>query len=92
MATPDKIEKYVQTKLNERDAKKREEKNLETTTSEPITNVDTELTPQERLYEEMAYLAYHLHWPYDQLLNLEHPDRLRWMEEVSKINQRRNEA
>jgi hypothetical protein len=50
------------------------------------------LYPQERLYEELAYLAYHLHWPYDQLLNLEHPDRLKWVEEVSKINQRLNEA
>ena len=44
--------------------------------------------PQERLYEELAYLAYHLHWPYDQLLNLEHPDRFRWVLEVSKINRR----
>ena len=44
----------------------------------------------ERLYEELAYLAYHLHWPQDQLLTMEHPDRLRWVEEVSRINQRLN--
>ena len=37
-------------------------------------------------------MAYHLHWPYDQLLNMEHMDRLSWVEEVSKINQRLNEA
>ncbi|MCH8897871.1 MAG: hypothetical protein IIC33_06215 [Chloroflexi bacterium] len=46
----------------------------------------------ERLYEELAYLAYHLHWPYDHLLNMEHAERLRWVGEVSKINQRLQEA
>ena len=39
----------------------------------------------------MAYLAYHLHWPMDELLFLEHPERLRWVEEVSRINTRLNE-
>jgi hypothetical protein len=48
--------------------------------------------PHERLYEELAYLAYHLHWPYDQLLQMEHPERLRWVEEVSSINKRLNES
>ena len=40
----------------------------------------------------MAYLAYHLHCPQDQLLNMEHPERLLWVGEVSKINRRLNEA
>lgn len=40
----------------------------------------------------MAYLAYHFHWPYDQLLNMEHGERLRWVEEVSRINRHFNEA
>jgi len=40
----------------------------------------------------MAYLGYHLHWSHEQLLNLEHLERLRWVEEVSKINQRLTEA
>jgi len=48
--------------------------------------------PLERLYEEMAYLAYHLHWAQNQLLDMEHSDRLRWVEEVSRINQRLNEG
>jgi hypothetical protein len=43
------------------------------------------------MYEELAYLAYHLHWPEDQLLDMEHIDRIRWVDEVSKINQRLNE-
>ncbi len=47
--------------------------------------------PLERLYEEVAYIAYHFHWPYDQVLALEHPERLQWVTEVAKINQRFNE-
>jgi hypothetical protein len=39
----------------------------------------------------MAFIAYHLHWPYDSILALEHHDRLRWVEEVSSINKRLNE-
>ncbi len=40
----------------------------------------------------MAYVAYHLHWQHDQLLTMEHTERLRWVDEVSKINQRLNES
>lgn len=46
LATPEKIEEYVQTKLNEREEKKRKEK-----TTKTITGEISELTPQERLYE-----------------------------------------
>ena len=46
LATPEKIEKYVQTKINERESKKSKEKNQET-----IAEESSELTPQERLYE-----------------------------------------
>ena len=48
--------------------------------------------PQERLYEEIGFVAYHLHWQYDQLLDMEHAERLRWVEQVSNINKRLNEA
>lgn len=47
--------------------------------------------PLKTLYEEVAFLAYHVHWAPDALLNLEHPERRRWVEEVSSINQRLNE-
>ena len=49
------------------------------------------LYPQERLYQELAFLAYNLHWPYEHLLQMEHQERLRWVEEVSAINRRLNE-
>lgn len=37
-------------------------------------------------------MAYHFHWSQDAVLNLEHADRRRWVEEISAINQRMNEA
>ena len=40
----------------------------------------------------MAYLAYYLHWPVKDILELEHAERRRWAEEVGKINQRLSES
>jgi hypothetical protein len=42
------------------------------------------------LSEEVAYLAYHFHWPYDQVMQLEHRERQQWVGEIAKINQRIN--
>ena len=42
----------------------------------------------ERLHEEIAYVAYHFHWALEDILDLEHPTRSRYVEEIAKINQR----
>ena len=47
--------------------------------------------PLAALHEELAFLAYHLHWPYAELLEMEHRDRHRWCGEVSNINNLLNE-
>jgi len=39
-----------------------------------------------RLYEEVAYVAYHFHWSLDQILDLEHPVRRRFLEDIGRIN------
>lgn len=44
--------------------------------------------PLDRLYEEVAFIAYHFHWRFEDLMNMEHRERHRWCEEISKINQR----
>ena len=44
--------------------------------------------PSERLYEEVAYIAFHFHWPHEQLVTLEHPERRRWVEEISHLIER----
>ena len=45
------------------------------------------LYPQDRLYQEMAFLAYYLHWSDQALMALDHWER-RWCREVSAINQK----
>jgi hypothetical protein len=48
--------------------------------------------PLERVYEEVAFLGYHLHWDCDAIMNLPHQERKRWCDEVSKINEKINEG
>jgi hypothetical protein len=42
----------------------------------------------DRLYEEVAYIAYHFHWSLDDLLDLEHAERRRFATEIGRINNR----
>ncbi|GAA3458569.1 MULTISPECIES: DUF6760 family protein [Saccharothrix] len=46
----------------------------------------------DRLHEEVAYVAYHFHWPREEILDLEHHERLRWVAEIARINTRVNEG
>jgi uncharacterized protein DUF6760 len=39
----------------------------------------------EELLGETARLAYHLHWPLDTILDLEHADRRRFLAEADAI-------
>lgn len=48
--------------------------------------------PEDRLFQEAAYIAYHFHWPKDEILDLPHRERHRWVEEISKINKRINKS
>ena len=43
----------------------------------------------DRLFEEVAYVAYH--WPMEAILDLEHPLRLRFVDEIGRINKRLSE-
>jgi hypothetical protein len=40
---------------------------------------------REDLLAETARLAYHLHWPLDTILDLEHPDRRRFLAEAQGL-------
>ena len=48
--------------------------------------------PINQLTEEVAFIAYHFHWPHDQIMQLEHLDRRCWVAEISRMNQRMNES
>jgi hypothetical protein len=47
--------------------------------------------PVDRLYEEVAFVAYHFNWGHDEVLAMPHRERQRWCEEISAINERINE-
>ena len=42
----------------------------------------------DELYEQVAYVAYHFHWALDSLLDLEHLERRRYVEQINRINAR----
>ena len=46
--------------------------------------------PLDRLVDEVAFVAYHFHWPHDDVMALEHADRRRWVAAISDINERMN--
>ena len=48
--------------------------------------------PADLLYREVAYIAYHFHWGLDDILDLEHPERQRFVAEIAHINERMNEG
>ncbi len=46
--------------------------------------------PLAALYREVAFIAYHFHWPPESVLSLDHAERRRWVDEISAINERAN--
>jgi hypothetical protein len=42
----------------------------------------------DRLLQEVTYVAYHLHWPMHEILDLDHDLRKRFVEDVAAINKR----
>jgi hypothetical protein len=48
--------------------------------------------PSDALFEEIAFIAYYLHWPREQIMGLDHRERQRWVAEISRINQELNES
>jgi uncharacterized protein DUF6760 len=48
--------------------------------------------PAGRLSEEIAYVAYHFHWPREEILDLPHHERQSWVREIARINTRMNEG
>lgn len=41
----------------------------------------------DELYDEVAYVAYHFHWAHDVILDLEHPERRRYVARIARLNQ-----
>ncbi|NBC68522.1 DUF6760 family protein [Paenibacillus sacheonensis] len=47
--------------------------------------------PEEKLYEETGFIAYYFHWTHDEIMNMEHKERRKWCEEISRINRKTND-
>ncbi|WP_137697028.1 DUF6760 family protein [Ruminiclostridium herbifermentans] len=47
--------------------------------------------PIANIYEEVAFIAYHFHWSHDDIMAMEHAERKKWCEEISKINRKLSE-
>ena len=41
----------------------------------------------ERVVEEVSYVALHFHWPLADILDLEHPDRRRFVMEIGRLTE-----
>jgi hypothetical protein len=39
----------------------------------------------DKLYSEVAFVAFHFHWPLDQILDLEHLTRRRFVREIRRL-------
>ena len=48
--------------------------------------------PLERIYQEVAYIAYHFHWAIEDILSMEHRERQIWVREISEINKEINRS
>jgi hypothetical protein len=48
--------------------------------------------PADQLRGEVAFIAFHFHWPEREIMELEHADRRIWVEQISAINAELNEA
>jgi hypothetical protein len=44
-----------------------------------------------RLYEEVAYVAYHFHWSFDEIIDMDHIMRRKFIDEIANINRRLSE-
>jgi len=48
--------------------------------------------PLNKIYEEVAFIAYHFHWNHDDIMNMEHKERRKWCEEITSINLKLNKS
>ncbi|WP_343834752.1 DUF6760 family protein [Bacillus horti] len=46
--------------------------------------------PIDKIYEEVGFIAYYFHWSQEEIMNMEHRDRRKWCDEISKINRNVN--
>lgn len=48
--------------------------------------------PLDQIYEEVAFIAYHFKWSYEELMEMDHGERRKWCGEITRINKVLNES
>ncbi|WP_274919556.1 DUF6760 family protein [Streptomyces sp. WZ-12] len=48
--------------------------------------------PVDQLHRETSYIAYHFHWALQDIHSLTHHERLRYVNEINRINTTINEG
>ena len=46
----------------------------------------------DKIYEETAFIGYYMHWSREEIFSLSHSERIRWCNEISKINSKINDS
>ena len=46
----------------------------------------------DKIYEETAFIGYYMHWSREEIFSLPHSERIRWCNEISKINSKINDS
>lgn len=41
--------------------------------------------PLDMLRQEVAMIALHLHWSYEETMNMEHQERREWVQEIMRL-------
>ncbi|WP_457622084.1 DUF6760 family protein [Persephonella sp.] len=44
--------------------------------------------PEEKIFEEASFISYYFHWDVDKILDMPHWERVRWCDEISRINKK----
>jgi len=57
-----------------------------------VTLAAVAVYPEEQLYQELAYIAYHFHWSVEEILDMEHAERHIWLRQIARINREINES
>ncbi|MCD1260489.1 hypothetical protein B5M42_016940 [Paenibacillus athensensis] len=47
--------------------------------------------PVDKIYEEAGFIAYYFHWNHDEVMSMDHKERRKWCEEISRINRNLND-
>ncbi len=58
---------------------------------EPRRGRAIKVYPEDKIYEEMTFIGYYLHWNPDDIAAMSHRERIRWCDEISKINSKLNQ-